>query len=52
VLAIGNISLLVVGAFIYSLWLGLIYQKTGSLLGSILAHNLGNSLMVLGGLGV
>jgi membrane protease YdiL (CAAX protease family) len=49
---IGNISLLVVGGFVYSLWLGMIYQKTGSLLGSVLAHNLGNSLMVLGGLGV
>ena len=49
---LGNISALAVGGFVYSIWLGLIYQKTGSLFGPILAHNLGNSLMVLGGLGV
>jgi membrane protease YdiL (CAAX protease family) len=49
---LGNITLLVAGSFVYSLWLGLIYQKTASLLGSVLAHNLGNSLMVLGGLGI
>jgi membrane protease YdiL (CAAX protease family) len=49
---VGSIFPLAAGGFVYSIWLGLIYQKTGSIFGSVLAHNLGNSLMVLGGLGI
>lgn len=42
----------VIGALIYGLILGGVYQKTGSLLGPITLHNLGNSCMELIGLGI
>lgn len=50
--ALQEILPFVFGGFIYALWLGWLYQRTGSLLGSIIAHNLGNSLMFAAGLGV
>jgi len=50
--SLGNIFPLAFGGFLYSVLLGWIYQKTGSLLGPVIAHNLGNSLMAIGGLGI
>ncbi|MFQ6083020.1 MAG: lysostaphin resistance A-like protein [Candidatus Aminicenantia bacterium] len=49
---LGNVFPLVIGGFVYGLVLGWIYQKTGSLIGSIITHNLGNSLMFLVSLGI
>lgn len=43
---------LFIGAFIYFVFLGWLYQKTGSILGSIITHNFGNSLLFLISLGI
>jgi membrane protease YdiL (CAAX protease family) len=47
----GKVLVFVLGALFYGLLLGGMYQKTKSLLAPIVIHNLGNSLMLLAGLG-
>lgn len=48
----GAVFPLVIGAFLYFVFLGWMYQRTGSLLGSTVTHNLGNSLMFMISLGI
>ncbi len=50
--SLGSISPLFVGALLYGLVLGEVYLRTMSLLGPILIHSLGNSLMFLTALGI
>ena len=49
---LGNIFPFVIGGFLYFLVLGWMYQKTGSLVGPIITHNLCNSFIFLFGLGI
>lgn len=48
----GSVLPVAFGGFIYFLVLGWLYQKTGSLIGPIITHNLCNSLMFLISLGI
>jgi len=41
-----------VGSLLYSVALGFLYQKTKSLAGPVIAHNIGNTLMLLGRYGM
>jgi membrane protease YdiL (CAAX protease family) len=50
--SLGSILPLFVGALLYGIVLGEVYLRTMSLLGPVLIHNLGNSLMFLLGLGI
>jgi len=48
----GKILPFVIGGFFYGLVLGWLYQETGSLIGPIILHNLGNSCMFLISIGI
>jgi membrane protease YdiL (CAAX protease family) len=50
--SLGSILPLFAGAFLYGLVLGEVYLGTMSLLGPVLIHSLGNSLMFLSALGI
>jgi len=48
----GKILPFVIGGFFYGLVLGWLYQETGSLIGPVALHNLGNSCMFLISIGI
>lgn len=50
--SLGSILPLFVGALLYGVVLGEVYLRTMSLLGPVLIHSLGNSLMFLSALGI